>query len=158
MNASMPELKRCFEAAGWSEVCTVLSSGNVVFDARAAKPASLARRAEAAMQAALGHAFGTFVRPALALREIVEADPYGEFRLPPAAKRIVTFLRGPAPPDLKLPIERDGASILKIATAEVYSAYLPTDKGPVFMTLLERTFGSDITTRTLDTVRKCAWA
>jgi hypothetical protein len=31
-------------------------------------------------------------------------------------------------------------------------------KGPVFMSLLERTFGTDITTRTLDTVRKCASA
>jgi len=27
-----------------------------------------------------------------------------------------------------------------------------------FMRLLERIFGADITTRTLDTVRKCAWA
>jgi hypothetical protein len=34
----------------------------------------------------------------------------------------------------------------------------PGPKGPVFMTFLERTFGKDITTRTLDTVRKCAMA
>lgn len=31
-------------------------------------------------------------------------------------------------------------------------------KGPGFMGLLERTFGKAITTRTLDTVRKCALA
>jgi hypothetical protein len=40
----------------------------------------------------------------------------------------------------------------------VFIAYLPNDKGPVFMRLLERTFGQDITTRTLETVRKCARA
>ncbi|MGA3008444.1 MAG: hypothetical protein ABSE59_11205 [Opitutaceae bacterium] len=29
-------------------------------------------------------------------------------------------------------------------------------KGPVFMTLIEKHFGSDATTRTCDTIRKCA--
>jgi len=57
-----------------------------------------------------------------------------------------------------LPIEQDGASILKLNGSEVLSAYVPGPKGPVFMSLLERTFGTDITTRTLETVRKCAWA
>ena len=33
MNAKMPELKRAFEAAGFGDVKTLLSSGNVVFDA-----------------------------------------------------------------------------------------------------------------------------
>ena len=32
MNAKMPELKRCFEDAGFGNVKTLLSSGNVVFD------------------------------------------------------------------------------------------------------------------------------
>ena len=34
MNAKMPELKKAFEAAGFADVKTVLSSGNVVFSAR----------------------------------------------------------------------------------------------------------------------------
>ena len=44
------------------------------------------------------------------------------------------------------------------AASEVFTACEPSPRGPVFMTLLERTFGKDITTRTWDTVRKCAWA
>ena len=32
MNAKMPELKRCFEDAGFGNVRTLLSSGNVAFD------------------------------------------------------------------------------------------------------------------------------
>ena len=39
---------------------------------------------------------------------------------------------------------------------EIYSAYLPTPKGPVFMTLIEKTFGKEQTTRTWDTVTKVA--
>ena len=50
MNAKMPELKRAFEAADFTNVKTVLSSGNVVFDARKATEAALERKAEAAMQ------------------------------------------------------------------------------------------------------------
>ena len=67
-------------------------------------------------------------------------------------------VRGPGETGLRLPIERDGASILKVAGSEVFAAYMPGPKGPVFMALLERNFGGDITTRSLDTVRKCAWA
>jgi hypothetical protein len=40
--------------------------------------------------------------------------------------------------------------------AEIFSAYLPTPKGPVFMTLIEKTFGKEQTTRTWDTVAKVA--
>ena len=158
MNAKMPALKACFEAAGFSEVRTLLSSGNVVFSARSSSSATLERRAEKAMQSELGRSFGTIVRSAEYLQQFLEAEPFSEFRLPATAKRVVTFLRNPASISLELPIERDGASILKFTGAEVLSAYVPGAKGPVFMSLLERTFGPGITTRTLDTVRKCAAA
>ncbi len=158
LNAKMPELKRCFENAGFKDVRTLLSSGNVVFSSRASAEATLARRAEDAMQAELGRTFGTIVRSASFLQDMVEADPFGEFDLAPAAKRVITFLRNPPLAATSLPAERDGARILKLLGAEVFTAYVPSPKGPVFMTLLERTFGSEITTRTLDTVKKCAWA
>lgn len=156
MNAKMPELKKCFENAGFSEVRTLLSSGNVVFTARAASPPSLERRAEAAMKERLGEAFLTIVRPVEALREILARDPYRSFRLAPSAKRIVTFLRRRAPSDISLPIALDGARILCLVGGEVFSAYVPGPRGPVFMSLIERTFGKEVTTRTWDTVRKVA--
>ena len=159
MNARMPDLKKAFEAGGFTDVRTLLSSGNVVFDARAASVESLQRRAEAAILAGLGRSFETIVRPVLHLQQLIASEPFAAFELAPEAKRIVTFLREPVDAaTLALPPERDGARILKVCGSEVLSAYLPNDKGPVFMTLLERTFGKHITTRTLDTVRKCAGA
>jgi uncharacterized protein (DUF1697 family) len=159
LNAKMPELKHCFESAGFSEVRTLLSSGNVAFSARATSSQAMERRAEKAMQAELGRSFSTIVRSARRLQELIDPDPFLEFKLAPAAKRIITFLRRPGESSrLTLPIERDGARILKALDAEILTAYLPSDKGPVFMTLLERTFGKDITTRTLETVSKCARA
>jgi uncharacterized protein (DUF1697 family) len=156
MNAKMPELKKAFEAAGFTEVKTVLSSGNVVFNARKASEASLQRKAEAAMKQRLGQAFLTIVRPIEALREMLGSDPYREFRLAPSAKRIVTFLRDTRKSKLALPVEVERARILSHRGGEVFSAYVPTPKGPVFMTLIERTFGKEVTTRTWDTVTKVA--
>lgn len=156
VNAKMPELKRCFEEAGFGNVRTILSSGNVVFDARSASETSLERRAESSMQAALGRSFYTIVRPTDALRGLLESDPYAAFKLPPDAKRIVSFLRQPKRARLKLPIESDGARVLSVIGREVFTAYVRSEKGPVFMTLIEKAFGTDVTTRTWDTVRKCA--
>jgi uncharacterized protein (DUF1697 family) len=158
LNCKMPALKQCFEDAGFTGVRTLLSSGNVVFDARTATPARLQQRAEAAMQKGLGRTFGTFIRSAEDLQALLKADPFAGFDLSADAKRVVTFLRAPAAGRLKLPIELHGARILKAEGSEIFSAYVRSDKGPVFMTLLERTFGADITTRTWDTVRKCAAA
>jgi uncharacterized protein (DUF1697 family) len=156
MNAKMPELKKAFEAAGFEEAKTVLSSGNVVFSARAASNAALQRKAEAAMEKRLGHSFLTIVRPVDMLRELLASDPYTSFGLPANAKRIVTFLREAATATLRLPIEMDGATIHLMKGTEIFSSYLPTPKGPVFMTLIEKTFGKAVTTRTWDTVRKVA--
>jgi hypothetical protein len=89
----MPELKRCFEAAGFSDVRTLLSSGNVAFDARASALASLEDRAERSMRAELGRTFGTTVRAATYLQALVGAEPFAGFDLPPTAKRVATFLR-----------------------------------------------------------------
>jgi uncharacterized protein (DUF1697 family) len=158
MNAKMPQLKRSFEAAGFADVKTVLSSGNVVFSARAAAASTLQRKAEAAMANALGRKFQTIVRPVTALGELLEADPYAAFDVPAHAKRVVTFLRERPQAKLELPIETDGARIVAMKGCEVFSAYVPGPRGPVFMTLIEKTFGADVTTRTWETIRKCVAA
>jgi len=155
-NAKMAELVAAFEAAAFTDVRTVLSSGNVVFSARAASAASLERRAEAAMAERLGRTFLTIVRPLEALRALLDADPYAGFRLPPGSKRFVTFLRTAPAPGLRLPVEADGARILRVRGQDAFGAYVRTPRGPVFMTLIERTFGTEVTTRTWDTVRKVA--
>jgi len=38
--------------------------------------------------------------------------------------------------------------------SDAFSAYVPGPRGPVFMTLIEKTFGQEVTTRTWDTIKK----
>jgi uncharacterized protein (DUF1697 family) len=154
MNAKMAELKQAFEAAGFTDVKTVLSSGNVVFSARRASEASLQQKAERAMSQRLGQAFLTIVRPVEALRALLASDPYHGFRLSPSEKRVVTFLRDEPESRLRLPLELGGARILARQGREVFTAYLPDPEGANFMTLIEKTFGKAVTTRTWDTVAK----
>jgi uncharacterized protein (DUF1697 family) len=156
MNAKMSDLKAAFESAGFTDVKTVLSSGNVVFSSRTGSDASLQRKAEAAMKQHLGQAFLTIVRPIDGLRAMLASDPYRAFRLSPAAKRIVTFLREKPKATMVLPVELHGARILSMKNGAIFSAYLPTPKGPVFMSLIEKTFGKEVTTRTWETVAKVA--
>ncbi|HET6346043.1 MAG TPA: DUF1697 domain-containing protein [Myxococcota bacterium] len=157
MNAKMPELVRAFERAGFTKVKTLLSSGNVVFDAAAKTEASVERKAEAAMAEHLGKTFYTIVRPVHALQAMLECDPFAAFRLPPGAKRVVTFMRAPPPP-VALPAILEDAQIVAIDGREAFTIYVPSGHGPVFMRLIEKTLGADVTTRTWDTVGKVARA
>jgi uncharacterized protein (DUF1697 family) len=156
MNAKMPELKRSFEAAGFENVKTVLASGNVVFSARAAKESSLEKQAEAAMKKNLERPFPTIVRSLDDIVAILASDPYKAFRLAPGSKRVVTFLRRTPGSKPSLPVEIDGARILCLKGREVFTAYVPSARGAVFMTLIERSFGKDVTTRTWNTLEKLA--
>jgi uncharacterized protein (DUF1697 family) len=152
----MPALKRSFEMAGFSNVRTVLSSGNVVFDAPHLDEHTLEQRAEQAMLATMGRSFYTIVRPSGHLTRLLATDPYTACGIPRHAKRVVSFLRETREPRVPLPLARDLASVFLVAGREIFTAYLPTEKGPVFMQLIERAFGTEVTTRTLDTVARCA--
>jgi uncharacterized protein (DUF1697 family) len=158
VNASMPALRSAFEQAGFTRVRTVLGSGNVAFDAAPDDEHRIEQIAEAAMAARLGKAFPAIVRSRAYLQELLAADVHARHGIPPEAKRVVSFLREAAEPRVALPLARDLASVFLVSGREVYSAYLPTPKGPVFMQLIERAFGTDLTTRTLDTVARCARA
>ena len=50
------------------------------------------------------------------------------------------------------------ARILAVQGCEIFTVYTPTPGNPVFMALIEKAFGKEITTRTWDTVKKCAAA
>lgn len=156
MNAKMPQLKSAFEEAGFTDVKTVISSGNVVFTANRSSESTLRKKAEAAMLKRLGRHFLTIVRPVDTLRELLASDPYKAFDLAPGSKRIVTFMLEEPSSPIALPVVLGHARILARNGREIFSTYLPDPKGPDFMTLIEKTFGKQVTTRTWETITKVA--
>jgi uncharacterized protein (DUF1697 family) len=158
LNAKSADLKRSFETAGFTNVKTILSSGNVAFDASSKSESAIERRAEVALQESLGRSFYTIVRASAHLMELLAQDPYTNYTFPLHAKRVVSFLRASCESKVSLPVVSDDAYVLGMIGREVFTAYTPNPKGPVFMQLIERAFGAKVTTRTWDTVRKCSIA
>ena len=158
MNAKMADLKECFEKMGFTGVRTILSSGNVVFTGAKKQELNLAKVIESGMAKYLPRSFPVIVRTTNHLLALLKTDPYSDFHISPEAKRVVTFLSQPHKENLLLPIELDGAKILAMDGAEVFTAYVPHERGPIFMTLIEKTLGKNVTTRTWDTIKKCAAA
>ncbi|MDN5941899.1 MAG: DUF1697 domain-containing protein [Nitrospira sp.] len=158
MNAKMADLKACFEKMGFTDVRTVLSSGNVVFTGVKKQESNLAKIIESGMERYLRRSFPVIVRTTDHLLALLKTDLYSDFRVSPKAKRVVTFLSQPHKENLLLPIELYGVKILAMKGAEVFTAYVPHERGPIFMTLIEKTLGKNVTTRTWDTIKKCAAA
>ena len=100
------------------------------------------------MQDALGRSFYTIVRRVDHLLALLQTDPYYTFTLPANGNQVVSFLREPRSSKLALTLESDGAQVLGNVGIEMFTAYVPSENGPVFMKLIEKSFGTDVTTRT----------
>lgn len=158
LNLKMVDLSRCIERAGGTRIKTLLSSGNVAFDYAGSRGNLLENLIEKTLMEELERSFRTIIWKSDELRALVASEPFARFRLPAAAKPVVTFSRKLPGLKLKPPIKRDGAQLLFASRRYALSAYVPNADGPAFMKLIEQTFGKDVTTRTWETVKKCAAA
>src|ERR1043165_9240912 len=86
INLKMPALKKCFEEMGFTDVKTVLASGNVLFSGRTMKEATLEKKCEAALLEATGKEFMTVVRSVDHLKKLIAADPYAKLKVSSKAK------------------------------------------------------------------------
>ena len=156
MNCKMDALTRAFTAAGFSDVATVLSSGNVVFTTSSQSTSEIGAMADKAMAEHLGRTFETTYRTIDELQGLLDRDPLAGFDVPEGSKRVVSFLYEPVDPALAetLPVTVDDATIWQAAGTEALVSYLPRPGDPAFMRLIEKTFGKNVTTRTWDTVTK----
>ena len=153
-NAKMSDLVACFATAGFSNVKTVLGSGNVVFSAREPSESAVERKAEKAMSERLGRSFYTIARTIDQLEDLLVRDPFAAFNLAPGSKRVVSFMREEPSENLPMLMERDRARVLAVVGREIFTAYQPSPRGPVFMELIKELFGEQVTTRTWDTLKK----
>lgn len=151
-NCKMADLKKALETAGFTDVKTVIASGNAVFSTRKAAEKSIAAKAEAAMQEVMGRTFMTIVRSIDDLQSILDRDFFAGERLPANAKRNVTFLSAPPRTKPKLPLELRGAKMCAIEGDVAYTWYVPIAVDPAFMVLIDKTFEKNCTTRTWETV------
>jgi uncharacterized protein (DUF1697 family) len=90
----MDRLRALFEALGFTYVETFIASGNVVFEARAAKTATLEKKIERHLAESLGYPVDTFVRTLDELAAIAACQPFApEQHADPANNLYILFLR-----------------------------------------------------------------
>ena len=119
---SMPELRELIEGLGYTDVQTLVQSGNVVFTARA-KPATLEKKLEQEIEKQLGVDPKVVVRTRDELAAAIEANP---FTVPKDPKNLhVTFLSGTPDKDAvkKLEALDFPPDELKFAGREIYVLY-----------------------------------
>ena len=77
----MDDLRRLFEAMGFSNVETFIASGNFIFDSTSKSPKALEKKIEGHLRAALGYEVATFIRSMSELAEIAQYKPFADAEL-----------------------------------------------------------------------------
>jgi uncharacterized protein (DUF1697 family) len=91
---AMADLRGWLTDLGYTDVRTLLQSGNAVFRTPK-RPAAVRTEVEAALEAGAGFSIDCVIRTAAELRAVVEADPFGDIATDPS-RYAVSFLSEPA--------------------------------------------------------------
>lgn len=92
----MDDLRREFEALGFSNVETFIASGNVIFESRSQNAQALEKRIEARLGTAFGYPVSTFLRTPAELAKIVQHQPFAPDELnAPGSTLYIGFLSAP---------------------------------------------------------------
>ena len=154
------ELQAIFEGCGFTDVRTVLASGNVVFTSESSSEEKLTETIESALEDALGYRVDVMVRTIAYLNELLALDPFGEVG-PGDGHNYVTFLtRAPeSVPELPQELPDQSALALGLNDREFFSVSYKRPDGRYgdFGPFMRQAFGQQpVTTRNWKTVVKLA--
>ena len=127
--------KGAFENLGFTNVHTIIASGNVVFDSPAKDMAALERKIERGLEKQLKFSRATMVRSHDELKRLVKKDPFKGVKDERPHYPIVTFFKHP---------RKELCSVIDMSKTD----------GPAMMRSLEKDHGRAITTRTWKTVHR----
>ncbi len=157
----MADLKKALEKAGYTNVKTLLASGNVVLEAKETG-AALRKKLEALLEKTFGFPIPTIVRGMNEITAFIKADPFKTIDVTEHTRLYVTFLGDGAKPKGTIAIPYRAPTgdfeILAASKGTVLSVLTlkPGVTTPKVMEVLEKEFGKDVTTRNWNTVEKIA--
>ena len=96
---AMADLRALLEGLGYTEVRTLLQSGNAVFASTARKPEKVAADIEAAIVAQLGLTVSVIVRTGKELHQVVDGHPFADLA-DNGSRMMVHFLSAAPDPEL----------------------------------------------------------
>lgn len=151
------KLRGVLESLGFSNVRSVISSGNIIFESDETDPHKLEEVIEAAWPELLGFQATTIVKSETELQKILDTDPFNGALHGNSSYLLVTFFRRPTTSSFSLPFQPQGKPYKVIGYAD-NTLFTVTDNTIVkttdLMAWLERQFGKDITSRTPLTIQR----
>lgn len=160
-NMTNDKLRGVLERLGFSQVSSVLSSGNVLFHSGERSVPALERRIEAGLASDLGLASTTIVRSLPDLQALLATDPFPGLVHGAGSYLTATFVKdaADAPPGVPATTDPRIRLVGYDPAARVVLAVTDTTAAggtPDFMAWLERSYGKAITTRSWLTVQRIA--
>ncbi len=156
----MDRLRQLFEALGFTHVETFIASGNVIFDTRASKSASLEQKIERHLCEALGYEVATFVRTAPELAAVAARQPFAPADLDDPTHSLYIGFMATAPSaaaQARLLTFRNTVDDFHVEGREVYWLRRTQLSNPAFPgPPMEKIFAQPLTLRNATTVRKLA--
>ncbi|MGF1636130.1 MAG: DUF1697 domain-containing protein [Cyclobacteriaceae bacterium] len=155
----MAQLRELFESLGYSQVKTLLNSGNVVFSTDIENTELLEQNLAKEFHKTFGFEIPTMVRTESDINELTAASPFASIEITSDTRFYVTFVRNMPPTAQQMPWESPLSS-LKIIRADnkMVCSVLDVSKSstPDAMGILEKLYTKDITTRNWNTILKIA--
>jgi len=155
----MDDLKNAFEDMCLLNVRTILAGGNVVFETGRKDIGPLGREIESGLEKAFGKRIDVMLRAMQDLKKLQESEPFAGIEAAASIRQYVTFLSGKtAPRSIKIPYSSALGEfrIIRATATEVISVLdLSKGKGTTeLMSLIEKEYGSNVTTRSWNTILK----
>ena len=159
-SVKMSELEAVFLSLGYEKVRTVLASGNLIFEGPKSAPDLVAGDIRKKLEARLGLKTDLILRPLSGIRRLVKSDPFKGFAVMPETRLYVTFLPGKSRSAQAYRYEspEKDVRIFGLSRGEVGTVLtLSPRRGTTdLMTILDRQFGRNVTSRNWTTVQKIA--
>jgi uncharacterized protein (DUF1697 family) len=111
-----------FSLLGFSNVRTVIASGNVLFESESTDEKSLEIMIEDALLKRFGYEVRTMLRRSSEIRTMIDKQPFGKQKENDVQKLYVCFQSDPLDTPLQLPLksEKEGYEIVRTDIREIY--------------------------------------
>jgi uncharacterized protein (DUF1697 family) len=152
----MDKLKSVFESLGFTDVKTLLASGNVIFLSEETDAKILNKKIEAALHEAWGFDISVTNRTIKYIQELIESNPFKTITDDAGIRLYVTFLKEDNRSNLVIPYEspKKDYRIVSATGDEVFMIVEADGKTTDAMDFLDKKFGKKVTTRNWNTVVK----
>jgi uncharacterized protein (DUF1697 family) len=159
LTLKMADLRKLFEKLGFSNIKTVLATGNVIFEASQSHRMDIASQIERAIASAYDYETVAILYTKAELGDLVEANPFQGISPSTQSSLQVSFTQrklGRLPFDTPYDVPQKGYKVLGMIDGAVCSVIdLSGAMRPDLLAVLDRAFSKKVTTRNWKTIERC---